>query len=74
MAQIVPPKFSVEVHGRNVRIYGARRESTFALFSVQGGVVEMGNVSNRREISLAVKHAGCYIIRVGDEIARVNVR
>lgn len=74
MAQAVPPKFSVEVHGRNVRIYGARRESTFALFSVQGGVVEMGNVSNRGEISLAVKHAGCYIIRVGDEAVRVNVR
>ncbi len=67
------PKFSLSVAGRNVQIAGARVGSAYAILDMQGRVMTTGSVESAN-FSVALPRSGSYMVRVGSQAQRVNVR
>lgn len=67
------PKFSMIVQNRFVQISNARIGSAYALFDMQGRVLQKGRVENTN-YSIVVPRAGAYFVRIDDQIKKVNVR
>ncbi len=73
VAAAAVPQFSLSVAGRNVQIAGARIGSAYAVLDMQGRVLATGRtVSASMEIT--VPRAGSYMVRVGNQTKRVNVK
>lgn len=72
-AGLVSPKFSIMAIGRNIQIAGARVSAAYALFDMQGRVLHKGLV-NEANFNLPVPASGNYLMRVGSQIQRVNVK
>jgi len=67
------PMFSLSVAGRNVQIAGARIGSTYAILDMQGRVMTTGSV-DAANFSVALPRSGSYMVRVGSQTQRVNVK
>lgn len=67
------PQFSVEVMGRNLQIAAARVGSVYALMDVQGHTINSGYV-DAANFNVAVPNAGTYLVRVGSQTQRINVK
>jgi len=67
------PMFSLSVAGRNVQIAGARVGSAYAVLDMQGRVMTSGFV-DAANFSVAMSRAGSYMIRIGSQVQRVNVK
>lgn len=72
-AGLVSPKFSIMAIGRNIQIAGARVGAAYALFDMQGRVLHKGLVSEAN-FNLPVPASGNYLMRVGLQIQKVNVK
>ncbi|MCQ2107178.1 MAG: hypothetical protein MJZ05_00260 [Fibrobacter sp.] len=67
------PQFSLSVAGRNVQIAGARIGSAYAVLDMQGRVLATGRTASA-SMEIAVPRAGSYMVRVGSQTKRVNVK
>lgn len=67
------PQFSVNVVGRSLQIAGAKVGTSLIVFDMQGKVVLTSNV-NAANFAVDLPHAGGYLVRVGLQTNRVNVR
>ncbi len=67
------PQFSLSVAGRNVQIAGARIGSAYAILDMQGRVLATGRTASA-SMEIAVPRAGSYMVRVGSQTKRVNVK
>lgn len=69
----VIPQFSVNVVGRSLQVAGAKVGTSLIVFDMQGKVVLSSNV-NAANFAVDLPHAGGYLVRVGLQTSRVNVR
>ncbi|MCQ2055601.1 MAG: hypothetical protein MJY82_09995, partial [Fibrobacter sp.] len=69
----VIPQFRVNVVGRSLQIAGAKVGTSLIVFDMQGKVVLTSNV-NAANFTVDLPHAGGYLVRVGLQTNRVNVR
>ena len=67
------PHFAVRTSGLQVNISGAKVGSNYAVYNMQGKAVAAG-ITFSSNISLSVPTAGSYIVRVGSEMSRVNLK
>ncbi|MCQ2106174.1 MAG: hypothetical protein MJZ26_10320 [Fibrobacter sp.] len=73
MVMAAKPQFNVTTAGRNLLISGARAGSTYAVMDMQGRVMQRGTMSTSN-FEMAVPHAGSYMIRINNQMQRVNVK
>ena len=67
------PHFAVRTNGLQVNINGAKVGSNYAVYNMQGKAVAAG-ITFSSNISLSVPTAGSYIVRVGSEMSRINLK
>lgn len=67
------PNFSVRADGMTLQIQGARVGSAFAVYNMMGKAVKAG-IMNASNMAVSVPTKGSYIVRVGSEMNRVNVK
>ena len=67
------PKFSMIVQNRLVQISNARIGSAYALFDIQGRVLQKGRVASTN-YSIVAPRAGFYFVRIDNQIKKVNVQ
>jgi hypothetical protein len=66
-------RFSVRANGMQLQIKGAQVGSSYAVYNMQGKVVA-GGITLSSNIAVNVPTTGSYIVRVGSEMNRVNVK
>ena len=67
------PHFSVNTVGRDIQIVHARVGSAYAVFDMQGRVLRVDLVSSEN-FNLTVPSAGTYLVRVGSQSRKVNIK
>ena len=67
------PSFSVRANGQQLEINGAKAGSVFAVYDMQGKAIAGGMLMSNN-MTVRVPMAGSYIVRVGSEMNRVNVK
>ncbi len=67
------PNFSVRTNGMQLEINGAKAGSVFAVYNMQGKAIAGGMLMSSN-MTVSVPNAGSYIVRVGSEMNRVNVK
>jgi hypothetical protein len=67
------PSFSVRANGQQLEINGAKAGSVYAVYNMQGKAVAGGMLMSDN-MTVRVPTAGSYIVRVGSEMNRVNVK
>ena len=67
------PHFSVRANGMQLNVNGAKVGSDYAVYNMQGKAVAAG-ITFSSNIAVNVPNAGSYIVRVGSEMSRVNVK
>ena len=67
------PQFSVTTVGRDIQVAHARVGSAYAVFDMQGRVLDMGRVG-AENFNLVAPRAGTYLVRVGAQSRRVAVK
>ena len=67
------PSFSVRANGLQVEINGAKAGSVFAVYNMQGKAIAGGMLMSSN-LTVNVPTTGSYIVRVGSEMNRVNVK
>lgn len=67
------PLFSVMVYGRSVLVSGVSAGSSYAVFDMLGGFVK-GGVTDNVSFNVDLPRAGNYLVRVGNQVQKVNVR
>lgn len=68
-----PARFNTSVNGLQIQISNAAVGSNFAVFSMQGKVIQTGMIKNGSQL-VTVKNKGAYVIRVGNEVRSVIVK
>ena len=72
-AVFAPARFNASVNGLQIQISNAAVGSNFAVFSMQGKVIQTGMIKNGCQL-VTVKNKGAYVIRVGNEVRSVIVK
>jgi len=67
------PKFQAVVYGRELSIFGATVGKKLAIFDLQGSVIAVGRV-DAANFSVTLPRSGMYVVRVGNQVQKVNVR
>ena len=67
------PQFSLVAMGRDIQVAGARMGSAYAVFDMQGHVMVKGRVA-AANFDVPVSRAGSYLVRIGNQVQKVNVR
>ena len=67
------PQFSLVAMGRDIQVAGARMGSAYAVFDMQGHVMVKGRVE-ATNFDVPVNRAGSYLVRIGNQVQKVNVR
>ncbi|SHM74532.1 MULTISPECIES: glycosyl hydrolase family 8 [unclassified Fibrobacter] len=67
------PTFSVRANGMKLEINGAKAGSVFAVYNMQGKAIAGGMLMSS-SLTVNVPATGSYIVRVGSEMNRVNVK
>ena len=66
--------FGVRAVGRMLQVYGARAGSKVNVFDMQGRVIARGQVDAGGNVALEMRRAGNYLVQVGRQAHRVNVK
>lgn len=66
-------KFSVNVQGHEIRILGAPLGSTVMAFDLQGSSI-LTNIIQHPTETIAIGRTGMYIIRIGNQVQKVQIR
>lgn len=67
------PSFSVRANGMKLEINGAKAGNVFAVYNMQGKAIAGGMLFSSN-LTVNVPATGSYIVRVGSEMNRVNVK
>ena len=67
------PTFKATVSGRNLSIFGATVGAKTAIFDLQGSVISTGRVE-AANFNVSLPRSGMYVVRIGNQIQKVNVR
>ena len=67
------PSFSVRANGMQLEINGAKAGNVFAVYNMQGKAIAGGMLMSSN-LAVNVPNAGSYIVRVGSEMNRINVK
>ena len=67
------PNFSVRANGMQVQINGIKAGSAFGVYNMLGKVISSG-IALSDNMTVNVPTTGSYIVRVGSEMSRVNVK
>ncbi len=67
------PSFSARANGMQIEINGAKAGSVFAVYNMQGKAIAGGMLLSSN-MTVRVPTTGSYIVRVGSEMNRVNVK
>lgn len=71
--EVVMPEFSVKALGRDLQVSAARIGSEFTLMDVQGHTISRGRI-DAANFNISVPNAGTYLVRVDNQVSRVNVK
>ena len=67
------PQFSLVAAGRDIQVAGARMGSAYAVFDMQGHVMVKGRVA-AANFDVPVSRAGSYLVRIGNQVQKVNIK
>lgn len=67
------PQFSVQVVARNLQISGTKIGATYTLFDMQGRILQSGRIKGEN-FNIVLPQSGSFLIQVGDQIRKVNVK
>jgi len=67
------PTFSLQVQARSIQISAAPINSVYAIFDMQGRVLMTGRVSTAN-FNIALPRAGSYLVKIGNQTRKVNIR
>ena len=67
------PQFALTTIGRDIQIVGARIGSNYDVFDMQGHVITKGR-TNATNFNLTMNHAGMYLVKIGDQAQKVQVK
>ena len=67
------PQFSLVAMGRDIQVAGARMGSAYAVFDMQGHVMVKGRVG-AANFDVPVSRAGSYLVRIGNQVQKVNIK
>ena len=68
------PSFGVKVAGRILQVYGAQVGSKVSVFDMQGRVIAKGQVDATGNVALEMRLAGSYLVQVGRQVHKVDVK
>lgn len=68
-----PARFNASVNGLQIQISNATVGSNFAVFSMQGKVIQTGMIKGSSQL-VTVQNKGAYVIRVGNEVRSIIVK
>lgn len=68
------PSFGVKAAGRMLQVYGAQAGAKVSVFDMQGRVVVRGQVNSAGNVALEMRLAGNYLVQVGLQVHKVNVK
>lgn len=67
------PQFSITIANLSITITGAKVGDRFAIFDMQGGVTRTGTIKSNGN-TVTVPRTGVYIVRVNNQVRKVNLR
>lgn len=67
------PQFALTTIGRDIQIVGARIGSNYDVFDMQGHVITKGR-TNTTNFNLTMNHAGMYLVKIGVQAQKVQVK
>lgn len=73
ISNVQTPKFSLQVHARSVQIMAAPVNSMYAVFDMQGRVLNNGRVSVAN-FNIALPRSGSYLVKIGNQTRKVNIQ
>jgi len=73
VSKVQTPKFSIQVQARSIQISAAPMNSVYAIFDMQGRVLKNGRVS-AANFNIALPRAGSYLVKIGNQTRKVNIR
>lgn len=67
------PQFALTTIGRDIQVAGVRIGSAYNVFDMQGHVITKGR-TNAASFNLTMNHAGLYLVRIGNQTQKVQVK
>ena len=67
------PHFTLTTAGRDIQVTGVRIGSAYEVFDMQGHVITKGR-TNAASFNLTMSHAGLYLVRIGSQAQKVQVK
>lgn len=68
------PSFGVKAAGRMLQVYGAQAGAKVSVFDMQGRVIASGLVNDAGNVALEMSLAGSYLVQVGRQVHRIDVK
>jgi uncharacterized repeat protein (TIGR02543 family) len=68
------PTFGVRAAGRTLQVYGAQIGAKASVFDMQGRLITSGHVDNAGNVAFETRRAGNYLIQVGKQVHKINVK
>lgn len=68
------PSFGVKAAGRTLQVYGAQAGAKVSVFDMQGRVIANGLVNDVGNVALEMSLAGSYLVQVGRQVHRIDVK
>ena len=68
------PSFGVKAAGRMLQVYGAQAGAKVSVFDMQGRVIANGLVNDAGNVALEMSLAGSYLVQVGRQVHRIDVK
>jgi hypothetical protein len=67
------PHFTLTTAGRDIQVTGVRIGSAYDVFDMQGHVITKGR-TNAANFNLTMNHAGIYLVKIGNQAQKVQVK
>ena len=67
------PHFTLTTVGRDIQVAGVRIGSAYEVFDLQGHVIVKGR-TNAANFNLTMNHAGIYLVKIGNQAQKVQVK
>jgi len=67
------PHFTLTTIGRDIQVAGVRIGSVYDVFDMQGHVISKGR-TNAANFNLTMNHAGIYLVKIGNQAQKVQVK
>ena len=68
------PAFGVRAAGRSLQVYGSQKGAKASVFDMQGHLIANGLVDNAGNVVFEMRRAGNYLVQVGRQVHRIDVK